>query len=314
MPLTDQERRCVELAARYLADRRGGAWPVPEGPTVAELDSSEPSPEVVITNGFLTAAVEVKEVRDAPFTEYRRYLLSLNEFLKPTAGGYHRLDPAPGVYLPLDRLFKKQLRREVERVAKGMAPGETRPVRVPQEALLKLVRSEPGPVFCAHYFDTIRRFSDQLPGSFFLVDGHCMDHKLFTEQGERDFAVALEQAAQEALANGSALMRWYEEWELERVSNKQNDELWFMTVTEAHDVPSTVVDAVEAVLAAALRKFLSRRWGDIHLVVLDKASTIVNYDLVVAAVSELNPEDLHPLDAVLLADGDHATPVWERDE
>jgi hypothetical protein len=69
MALTDQERRCVELAARDLHATRGGDWPVPDGPTLAELGSSQPAPEVVISNGALTAAVEVEQLRDAPLSE-----------------------------------------------------------------------------------------------------------------------------------------------------------------------------------------------------------------------------------------------------
>ena len=40
MPLTDQERRCVEVAASYLGQRHGGLWPVPDGPTLADIDPS----------------------------------------------------------------------------------------------------------------------------------------------------------------------------------------------------------------------------------------------------------------------------------
>jgi hypothetical protein len=159
MPLTDQERRCVEAAAAYLAERHGGLWPVPDGPTLADIDPSQPSPEVVIGNGVLTAAVEVKQLRDAVFSDHRHYLFSLNKYLRPTTGGYYRLDPAETVHLPLEKKLKKHLRREVESAAQGMRSGERRPVRVPQQALLKLVSPGPGPVFCAHYFDTIRWFS-----------------------------------------------------------------------------------------------------------------------------------------------------------
>jgi len=312
VPLTDQERRCVKLAARYLHTTRGGEWPVPEGPTLAELGSSEPTPEVVITNGALTAAGEVKQLRDAPLSEYRKYLYSLNEFLTPTSRGYYRLTPARGVNLPLNKSFKKQLRREIERVARGMGPSDRRPVRVPQEALLKLVTPEPGPVFCAHHFDTMRRFLGHLPGSFYLADEGCMEHKLLTEQGEQAFLSALGQAAQEACAKGSAHMRWYEEWALERVEGKDTDGLWFIAVTAPHNVPSTVADAVEATLIAAVRKFLCRRWGDVQIVVLDTASPIVTPELVTAAVTDLPPEDLDPLDVVLLADKEQTTLVWER--
>jgi len=107
-------------------------------------------------------------------------------------------------------------------------------------------------------------------------------------------------------------MRWYEEWELERVADNDQDGLWFVTVTAAHDVSGTITEAVEAMIAAGLRKFARQRWADIQVLVLDKSSVIMEAELVAAAISDLEETDMSALDAILLAVGDRATPVWEH--
>jgi len=59
MPLTPQEQRCIDLALGPLGDLYGGTWRVSDGPTLDDLHESQSSPECLVTNGSISAAVEV---------------------------------------------------------------------------------------------------------------------------------------------------------------------------------------------------------------------------------------------------------------
>ena len=58
MPLSEQERRCIDFACRYLEEHYGGSWFIQQH--VDDLNLSEPTPEVIVGNSERTAAVEVK--------------------------------------------------------------------------------------------------------------------------------------------------------------------------------------------------------------------------------------------------------------
>ena len=60
VPLSDQETHCVQLTCEYLSSSVGGSWKVQSYPD--ELYPAEPTPEVIVTNGSVTAAIEVKRL------------------------------------------------------------------------------------------------------------------------------------------------------------------------------------------------------------------------------------------------------------
>lgn len=60
MTLTEQEQRCVDLVLGYRAGRYGGSWQVTED--LDERYPAERTPEVIVTNGNRTAAMEGKQV------------------------------------------------------------------------------------------------------------------------------------------------------------------------------------------------------------------------------------------------------------
>ncbi len=80
MPLSEQELRCVDLASGFLSGNLGGTWIVQD--YLDEMYVSGPSHEVVITNGQITAAMEVKRLTgDSIYQAYLESLISNQRFL-----------------------------------------------------------------------------------------------------------------------------------------------------------------------------------------------------------------------------------------
>lgn len=146
MPLTPQEQHCIDLALGALGDLYGGTWRVPDGPTLDDLHKSQASPECLVTNDLISAAVEVKRLTgDSVLQAYREALMSLNRSLTPSCGGYYTLSPTVDFRLPIDGSLRRHLKEEIERVApalvRGGAPGA---VHIPRKAHVSMSR-EDGP-------------------------------------------------------------------------------------------------------------------------------------------------------------------------
>jgi hypothetical protein len=312
MALTDQEARCVELACQYLDETYSGSWVVQEGPTLEELHRNDPVPEVLVTNGSLTAAIEVKRVADKALTDHTGYTYSLKNYLAPACGGYYYLAPSTDIRLPLTDAVRRYLKHEITNVAPQLSLGEKGIVQVPQAAMLTLVNSEgPGLVFCCHGTgDSVRQFSTRLSAQFYLADCDCWSHSFVTEEGREAFATALLAAARMRLVGEPSRMSWLEEWELFRSDDTNNGNgVWFMSVTEAHSVPDAVTAAVDSMLSKSLRKF-TRRWADLHVLVLDRATSIVSSDLVEGAIPNAEPSELALVDVILFTDKSQVRKVW----
>ena len=99
MPLSEQEQRCVGFTCRYLKEHYGGSWSIQK--YLDDLNLSEPTPEVVVSNGEKTAAVEVKRLTgDSTYQEHIASLLSNEKRLVPSCGGSYYLCPAVDFRLP----------------------------------------------------------------------------------------------------------------------------------------------------------------------------------------------------------------------
>ena len=70
--MTEQETRCIQIACDALSARFGGSWFI-ERVLDEEIDD-RPTPEVLVTNGDMRAAIEVKELQgDETFQRYLEY-------------------------------------------------------------------------------------------------------------------------------------------------------------------------------------------------------------------------------------------------
>ena len=150
MPLSEQERRCVAFACRHLKDEYGGSWSIQQD--LDDLYPSEPTPEVVVTNGEKSAAVEVKRLTgDSAYQEYVASLLSNERVLVPSCGGSYYLNPPVDFHLPMPTNLRRLVKREIDRVAPTLGLGEKGAIRIPREGNVSLI-SETGPPFisCLH--------------------------------------------------------------------------------------------------------------------------------------------------------------------
>jgi hypothetical protein len=93
MPLTPQEQRCLDVSLAVLGDLFGGEWHFSQ--SLDDIHNSEPSPECLVTNGLIDAAVEVKRLTgDMVLQGYAEALKSLERSLAPSCGGSYMLSPA----------------------------------------------------------------------------------------------------------------------------------------------------------------------------------------------------------------------------
>lgn len=222
LSLSEQEARCIDLACQYLASLHGGTWIITE--LLDETHRSEASPEVLVSNGSTTAAIEVKRlIGDDEYLTYLESMFSLEKYLAPSCGGYYVLNPALDFRLPMEPPFRRYVRREIERVAPSLAREQAGAIRIPRQAVLSLSRSSgPGFVYCCHNStgQIVQDVSSRITGAFFLVDDHLWEHEFVTDEARSAFQNALVAACEKRAQGDLALFNWMEEWELTRGSDE----------------------------------------------------------------------------------------------
>jgi hypothetical protein len=306
MPITTQEARCIDLACRHLAAVFSGSWQPIDGPSLDDLHPSEPTPEVIVTNDHSTAAIEVKRLTgDSVFQAYLESILSLRKSLVPSCGGFYWLSPPPDFRLPVELPLRRQVKKEIERLAPTLAEGQSGPIRILREANVALVsKSGPSHIHCLHQSpDLLRPLLNRIQGQFFLMD-EGLEHSFITDEGREAFYEAVARACRMRLEGNFAPVKWWEEWELTRGHNDdEDDEVAIIAVTEARDMNSSVREAVYAMIEKGRSKFIGRRWADRHVLVLE-TSILAPARLVTSAVGALEPEELEDIDLLLLVEHD----------
>lgn len=308
MPPTEQEQRCIDLACRWLGSLRGGDWTVTK--CLDDLNPSSPSPEVIVSNGEMTAAIEVKRLTgDAVQQQYTASLLSNERFLRPPCGGSYYLTPPVDFRLPMDTALRNRVRQEIARVAPTLAPGEEGAIRIPRGGHVSLASaSGPGYVSCLHqgpHSEIMARVSDRLTRMFMLVD-EGLEHSFVTREVEKAFEDAVVAACERLLQGVTGPFTWDEEWGLTRVDDKNDGDtdggVWIIAVTEARSMPESVKECVRAVLSKAMPKFRGKRWATFHMIVLE-SSPAAPALLAAHAVQEFRSADQELIDHFLLVDG-----------
>jgi hypothetical protein len=311
MPLTDQEVRCVNLANRYFSKLYGGVWSIESYPD--DTYTSEPSPEVIVTNGDNTTAIEVKRLTgDSIYQAYTESLLSNQKFLTPSCGGSYDLVPTFDLQLPMPVNLRGKVKQEIDRVAPSLGPGQSGVIRLPRQGRISLI-SESGPpyVMCSHgdplLYELLRPLPEKISGGFMLVD-EGLEHSFITNEGRNAFYEAVVGACERRLSGDATPFTWYEEWELTRLEDDPENEddkdgVWIMSFTAPRDMKSSVAECVYTVLENALRKFATRRWTDHQVLVLDAFISAPECS-VTEVLAGLEPDDLPSVDLILLVDGD----------
>lgn len=323
MPLTSQERHCIDRALGPLGDLYGGTWRVTDGPTLDDLHESQASPECVVTNGSTSAAVEVKRLTgDSVMQAYTEALMSLNRSLVPTCGGYYTLSPAVDFRLPIDGSLRRLLKKEIERVAPTLVPGGAPgAVHIPRKAHVSMSREDgPGNLWCCHNStgNLVAAASPLVTGTFLLVDQGMLEHNFVTDAGLAAFHAALADACRRRIETGSGHLQWFDEWELWRCEDfpdddpRDRDGVHVICVTEARSVDASVAEALDLMLEKVLKKF-ERTWAERHVIVFDQATVLCNAERVGQALSWVTPEELANVDLILLTDNDEVSVVWSND-
>ncbi len=306
MPLSEQETRCIKLICKYLSSTIGGSWTVKS--YLDELYPAEPTPEVIITNRSISAAIEVKRLTgDSIYQAYLESLLSNQKFLIPSCGGCYTLNPPVDFRFPMNVNLRRHVKREIESLAPTLRPGKAGAVRVPRKGHISLI-SESGPPYisCNHrgsYSEVMQPLLERIDGKFMLID-EGLEHSFFTDEGRNAFYAAVTAACERRLKEDASPFSWYEEWELTREEDDKDDKdgVWIIAVTEARHMRQSVAECVYTMLDNALRKFAEKRWADLHVVVLEKF-TYAPEQLVAEAIAALEPDEVRDVDFILLIDG-----------
>lgn len=318
MPLTAQEERCVRIACQYLDRVHPGPrpWDLAPGPTLEDQHRSGRVPEVLVQNGEMDAAIEVKGLTGSDEDQlYESNLKYLFRFLAPPCGGHYTLNPCVNFRLPIDFRLMKHLRQGIARVASSMSVGDEAPVPVPRKAPLRWMGTAKWTEFyCSHCpnWNMPQWFRDSLDGIYWLVDDDEWEHEFQTEAGRQDFFQALSAALRPAREQGQTILKWVEEWELLRDDAGRNG-VWIVAVTNAQDVPSVVEQRLTQMLLQGLQKFSDRRWARLHVLMLDNKRMILPHDLAREAVAALSANELSPVDLVLLADRGQTVELWSTE-
>jgi hypothetical protein len=309
MPLSDQENLCVQFTCDYLSSSIGGYWVIESYPD--DLHPSEPTPEVIVSNGSVSAAIEVKRLTgDSMSQVYIESLLANQKYLVPSCGGYYTLNPPVDFRLPMAIPLRKLVKKEIERVAPSLNYGESGVIRVPRYGYIALI-SESGPSFihCVHgggpFSELLSPIAERVNGKFMLVD-EGLQHSFFTDEGRTAFHDAIVAACERRLEGDSSTFSWYEEWELTKLKEDDKEEedekggVWIITVTEARNMMESVAECVYTVLTNALRKFV-KRWADLHILALEK-STYAPGQFVTESIASLETDELKDVDLILFID------------
>lgn len=309
MPLSEQERRCIEFACRDLEKRYGGIWSIQQ--YLDDLNLPEPTPEVIVGNSERTAAVEVKRLTgDSTYQEYVASLLSNQRSLVPSCGGSYYINPAVDFRLPMPADLRRAVKREIERVAPTLDPSQKGAIRIPRQGHISLI-SESGPSFlsCLHgepYSGLTDRLKAKIAGKFMLID-EGLEHSFLTEDCKAAFEEAVAIACKKRLKGETSPFRWYEEWELARIDDLGNDDaqdsVWIIATTDAMSMQESTNQCVHTVLNKAMQKFRNRRWADLQIIVLE-TSGLVPASLAAHSVETFQPVDRELINHFLLVEGE----------
>ena len=155
------------------------------------------------------------------------------------------------------------------------------------------------------------REASRLPeGSYLVVDDGQWEHSFVTDEGKQAFVQSLVEACRRRSEGEASEFHWVEEWKLHRGEDLQPGQVDIICVTEARSVPGANAEAIDLVLDDALRKFEGRRWGDVHVVVLDRAGPGLSVDYLLDAIRLYSAEVLDAVDLILVADDTVISEGW----
>lgn len=309
MPLSEQESHCIELTCDHLSSILEGQWVIDR--ILDDLHNDEPTPEALVTNGDINAAIEVKRLTgDSISQDYSKYLLYCERHLVPSCGGFYTITPPTNFHLPMDIKLFKHIKREIERVAPSLGQEERGAIKVSRSGYISRGSETASPlIYCLHAGPTSELLTpvvEQIRGRYMLVD-EGLEHSFVTEECRKAFQDAVVAACESPLYGITNPFNWDEEWELKKLpdgSGEENDNgavhIW--TCTPARAIMESVAECVFMVLTNALKKF-QNRWANYHILALDR-ETYAPDQYITGAIEAFETDELNVLDHIVRIDGD----------
>jgi hypothetical protein len=287
-----------------------------KGATLDDLHQNSKSPEVLVSNGILSAAIEVTELRGGSvWNKHRVSWRTLQSELQPSREGHFILVPSDDFRLPIPKPVVRQLKQQLEVAAQSLHDqGAVAVVRVPRSAKVALVNpKQPGHVFCYHDSmpAVLHAASSRITGAYTLVDCDQWEHRFQTENGRDEAVQRIVDACHRRLGGEKTIAEWDEEWAL-HLTDVSGSGVDILCVTEAVSIPDMVAEDVSRAVAAKHRKFTGRRWADLHVLVMDARLRLTSRDYVALALSHVPDEQLSQFDVIARVHGDDIEMVWEK--
>ncbi len=303
MAPTEQEERCAALLCEHLSGNPGGKWRVDVW--LDDLNTSEPTPDVVLTNGVDCIAVEIKQLTDGEVfhTNYWNYK-SLCERLTPESGGEFALF-LPNVRSGLDRKLISQLKNNIADASPHLETGQTTVISFSRQATIEFCgKANEGSVFCRHTHDDFMPIGLQgISGRYFLNDDGP-NHKFISDACREAFQRRLKHACERSLREGPSQVEWNEEWKLKKLRDLPNHETLVSVIglVTADFLESAAIESVVKEIEKSKRKFKAWTRGGRLAVALHagEQQREVPPSYFHSVLTKLEPTDVHPLDLVFL--------------
>lgn len=303
MPLSKQEKHCIDLALKYLGTQYGGSWSIER--YLDDEFPSENTPEVLATNGECNAAIEVKRLTDPETQKLIESLRSNEKYFTPSCGGYYWIETPFDIKHRIDRRLRRHVQKEIESVAPTLNAGESGALRISRSAQLLCINTKPDihHINCYHkgpISDLLIPLSNRVQGAFFL-DDKGPEHFFVTEEVRNAFYDTIADACQTCSEGESVLVKWHEEWKLTKTRERESGEqdgVWVVAASDVFNIGDASRTAVKDILGKASPKFQSKRWANLHVLVIDWIAVML--DPVLDIVRNLQPNELEPIDLVLI--------------
>ena len=309
MALSDRERECIDALCTYIGSQRGGTWRITDD-SLDDKHPNERSPEAIVSNGGVSAAVEVKRLLwPKGQARFWKSVLSLRQRLMPSTPGHYLLVPPPGCNPRWDRQFLRMLHSEIERVSRALATGERGYVRVPRRGRLHKAPSAGSHMWCSH--ERVVLPENSVIGSYYLED-LGPSHSLETQEAKEEFLNAVLTGVQR-IENGEddVQVEWREEWPFRRFTD-DGCTVEVVATTPAFNIHAAVYETLRAMMVAANEKF-GRRWADRHAAILDNRLFAADREMLESAFRELDSGNYAEMDDVYLFHDDVIEPIFSRD-
>ena len=313
----EQEEQCAMLICEYLSEKSGGEWRVDAW--LDETNSSELTPDVLLTNGVEDIAIEIKQLTDgAAFDCHYQITRSLYRILCPKTGGEFFLVPPYGILRCLDRKLIRQLKRRIDNAAVHLKVRESTEIEISRQATIRYCgESKFGMVSCSHTYDDVFPVRLQGVGGRYILDD-CSGpmHKFITDNCRTAFHRKLEQVCAEIRRKGQNAQsdfRWIEEWELHKTRDTPNDRGGVLVFGMGADFwESAAMESIKSGIVNGKGKFEKRKWARRSAVALHagKQQREVPPSYFHNALTKFKPADVRPLDLVFLVSEEQ---VWQFD-